>query len=175
MSFWSQANRLHPPKYPAHEMVSPTILVIGYGNTLRGDDGVGYQVAEAIQAWDLDGVKALPCHQLTPELAAEIALAQQVIFVDAAIAPSSNQPDMTLESITPEVGIPFTTHAATPSALLALAKWLYDVAPIASQLTIPAHDFDMGETLSPITARGKVLALARLRMVLQHTNGDAPN
>jgi hydrogenase maturation protease len=27
------------------------ILVIGYGNTLRGDDGVGYQIAETVADW----------------------------------------------------------------------------------------------------------------------------
>ena len=32
------------------------ILVIGYGNTLRGDDGVGPKVAEAVAALALPGV-----------------------------------------------------------------------------------------------------------------------
>ena len=35
------------------------ILVVGYGNTLRGDDGVGPRVAEAIGKRQLPGVRTL--------------------------------------------------------------------------------------------------------------------
>jgi hydrogenase maturation protease len=61
------------------------LLVIGYGNTLRGDDGVGPRVAEAVRALRLPGVSTLVCQMLTPEHAAPISLAQTVIFVDAAV------------------------------------------------------------------------------------------
>ena len=172
MSFWAQANRIRPPEYPVPEIVDLTTLIIGYGNTLRGDDGVGYQVAEAVMEWELKGVKAFPCHQLTPELAAMISSVQQVIFVDAAITPSTNLSSITWESLTPDTEAPFTTHAATPSALLALTKWLYNVTPIAYQLTIPAINFDIGETLSPTTAEGKALALTQLRRTLDQPNQD---
>ena len=60
-------------------------LVIGYGNTLRGDDGVGPRVAEAIHQLALPGVRALVCPMLTPELADPISRAHTVIFVDAAV------------------------------------------------------------------------------------------
>jgi len=46
------------------------VLVIGYGNTLRGDDGLGQRAAEALAQRALpDGVEVLSCHQLTIELA----------------------------------------------------------------------------------------------------------
>ena len=60
-------------------------LVIGYGNTLRGDDGIGPAVAEAVAALGLPGVRVIVAHQLTPELAADLADAQLVVFVDAAV------------------------------------------------------------------------------------------
>ena len=60
-------------------------LVIGYGNTLRGDDGVGPHVAEAIGAMRLPEVHTIVCQQLSPEHAAPISLAETVIFVDAAV------------------------------------------------------------------------------------------
>ncbi|MEO1211217.1 MAG: hydrogenase maturation protease [Cyanobacteria bacterium J06638_20] len=158
----------HPkPTSPqtASDPMSIATLVIGYGNTLRGDDGVGYQIAEAVLDWHIAGVHSLPCHQLTPELAADIAQAQQVVFVDAAIAPTTPPPEITLESLHPDKDLAFTTHTATPSALLALTQWLYGTTPTAYQLTIPAIAFDMGETLSPMTAKGKALALERLRQL----------
>ena len=65
-------------------------LVIGYGNTLRSDDGAGQRVAEKIGQWELPGVGALAVHQLTPELAENIAQADAVIFVDAVATNSEN-------------------------------------------------------------------------------------
>jgi len=32
-------------------------LIIGYGNTLRGDDGAGPRVAEAVAGWGLPNVR----------------------------------------------------------------------------------------------------------------------
>src|SRR5262245_41264787 len=62
------------------------VLVIGYGNTLRGEDGIGPAVAEEVAARGLPGVRVIVAHQLTPELAADIADARLVVFVDAAVS-----------------------------------------------------------------------------------------
>ena len=43
----------------SHPADSRDFLVIGYGNTLRGDDGVGPRVAEAIEKLNLPGVRTL--------------------------------------------------------------------------------------------------------------------
>ncbi|MFI5043071.1 MAG: hydrogenase maturation protease, partial [Acidimicrobiales bacterium] len=60
------------------------VLVIGYGNTLRSDDGVGWHAA-ALLAEDprLAGVEVLAVHQLTPELALDMSRATLVILIDA--------------------------------------------------------------------------------------------
>ncbi|MEI8198364.1 MAG: hypothetical protein WCI73_20925, partial [Phycisphaerae bacterium] len=43
------------------------MLVIGYGNTMRGDDGVGVQIATALAApLAAGGSEALASHQLLP-------------------------------------------------------------------------------------------------------------
>ena len=60
-------------------------LIVGYGNPLRGDDGVGQAVARAFAGEAaIDGVDALACHQLTPELAERFAAAARVVLIDAA-------------------------------------------------------------------------------------------
>jgi hydrogenase maturation protease len=64
---------------------SGSLLVIGYGNTLRSDDGVGQRVAEAVTALSLPDVKTVSCDLLTPEWADPISQAKQVIFVDASV------------------------------------------------------------------------------------------
>ena len=60
-------------------------MVLGYGNTIRRDDGVGPKVADAIAALALAGVRTLACALLTPELADPISQVKAVIFVDAAV------------------------------------------------------------------------------------------
>jgi hypothetical protein len=67
------------------------ILLIGYGNELRGDDGVGPYVAREIDRRDLPGVRTFALHQLAPELAEEIAGADGVIFVDAEECGASDE------------------------------------------------------------------------------------
>ena len=49
------------------------VLVIGYGNTLRNDDGVGPRVAEALEALQLPGVRTLSCALLAPETAEPVS------------------------------------------------------------------------------------------------------
>ncbi|MDA0265906.1 MAG: hydrogenase maturation protease [Cyanobacteria bacterium] len=137
-------------------------LIIGYGNTLRGDDGVGQQVAVAVADWDQPQIQTLAVHQLTPDLAAEIAPFPCVVFVDAALS-TGTDPTIALEKLDLNGSETFTTHIASPPALLALAHRLYDASPTAYLLTIPAVNFDLGEGLSAIATAGKAQALAQLR------------
>ena len=54
------------------------VLVIGYGNTLRQDDGVGPYVAERFEELGLPGVRTLVEAQLSPEHAEVISMAKAV-------------------------------------------------------------------------------------------------
>ena len=68
-------------------MTAAGSLIVGYGNSLRTDDGVGWHAA-GLLATDprLEGAQILARHQLTPELAADISQASLVVLVDAASA-----------------------------------------------------------------------------------------
>jgi hydrogenase maturation protease len=127
------------------------ILVIGYGNTLRGDDGVGPRVAEAVAALNLPGVHALACQMLTPELTDEISQARVAIFVDAAM----DAPDVVqLRKLQPTDSSQLMAHAADPRTMLALARDVFGRAPEAWWLTIPVVNMDFSEALSPAAQRG---------------------
>ncbi|WP_036530906.1 hydrogenase maturation protease [Neosynechococcus sphagnicola] len=152
--------------------VPPQILVIGYGNTLRGDDGIGYQVAEAVAAWQRPHLRSLPVHQLLPELAAAIADVDVVVFIDAAIVSHPSSPHITVESLIAARDATFRTHLITPQFLLGLSQRLYGAAPTAYLLTIPAIDFALGTTLSPLACRGKALALGICHDIFQRLNTD---
>ena len=49
------------------------ILIVGYGNPIRVDDGVGQAVITEVEQWNLTNVRSLSIHQLTPAVAAEMA------------------------------------------------------------------------------------------------------
>jgi hydrogenase maturation protease len=136
------------------------LLVIGYGNTLRSDDGVGPRVAQQIAAARLPGVQTLACALLTPELAEPVSRAGRVVFVDAAVdAPRQVQ----LRPLAPAVSSQVMAHAASPRTVLALARDVFGHAPPAWWLTIPAENLGIGEQLSPAAAAGLVAAVDRIR------------
>ena len=141
------------------------ILVLGYGNTLRGDDGVGPRVAETVATWRLEHVEAIARHQLTPELAEPISRAARVIFVDAAV----NQPDdgVKVASLAPAAGQHVLYHTASPAALLGLAESLFGRAPEAWLVTIPVTEVGIGEQLSPQAQRGVAEALDEVRKLIE--------
>ena len=132
--------------------------MIGYGNSLRRDDGAGLILAHALvhawQALDLP-VSLITDHQLNPELADDIARsgAQLVLFADASAgAPgasieTSAIPDPSLhEGISPSLG-----HHLTPEVVLLYARELFGFHGHGWLLSIPGFDFDHGEGLSAET------------------------
>jgi hydrogenase maturation protease len=144
--------------------VDSLLLVIGFGNTLRSDDGVGPGVAEALEELRLPGVRTMSCLQLTPELADPISRAETAVFVDAAVG---HPGPATMRRIDPSDSSQIMAHAADPRILLALARDAFGRAPEAWLLAIPVEDLGFGERLSPAARRGlkkavrEVLALHR--------------
>jgi hydrogenase maturation protease len=140
------------------------LLVIGYGNELRCDDGVGAKVAAAVAEWNLSGVHALVCHQLTPELAEPISAARCVVFVDAS---ADAEKTVELRKIEPADSAQIMAHAADPRVLLALGEKLFGGYPKAFLLAIPAENFAFGEELSPRARAGLQIALQKIRALAE--------
>ena len=64
-------------------------LLLACGNSLRQDDGVGLRIAEAAeQLFPASRLRIVAAQQFTPEMAAELAATELVIFVDASAAMS---------------------------------------------------------------------------------------
>jgi len=136
-------------------------LVIGYGNSLRGDDGAGILVAELLFERIHDPeIEILPQHQLTPELMEPISRASRVIFIDAAV---SGRPGKVHRiPLRPAPACARFTHQATPESLLAGAQALYGHTPEATLYTIPGRRFETGQELSPAVRRAVNELVARL-------------
>jgi len=141
------------------------LLVIGYGNELRGDDGVGIRVAGAVEDMDLSGVQVLACHQLTPELAEPVSEARMVVFVDAAV---DGAPEVQMRELKPAETGQIMAHVADPRTLLVLERDLFGHCPPAWWLTIPVERIDFSGNLSPLANRGLQNALARIQALAEH-------
>lgn len=136
------------------------VLVIGYGNTLRGDDGAG--VITAGRARDLvEGVDVITAHQLNPEHAEAVAEHPCVIFVDASV----ERHTLGLTILTAARGSSTSgTHAVSPAGILSLAREVYGRAPErALFLEIPALSMEFGDGLTPETSVCVEQALAAIR------------
>jgi hydrogenase maturation protease len=122
-------------------------LIIGVGNTLRGDDGAGIRVAERAGTQFPD-VDVLCVHGLTPELAETVARYDRVIVVDASLTAAG----LRVTTLNPESPFP-RSHNLSPGGILALSSSLYHRAPgEALLIELPVRSAGFGESLSPGTA-----------------------
>ncbi len=144
------------------------ILIIGYGNTLRGDDGVGYRAAEMLaeNATVCAVAEVLACRMLTPELAEKISRVQRVIFLDA----DSRLPTGKIEhrELVPDYHInPGLSHHLNPTQLLGFASVLYDKMPAKAEgLFMGATSFDFVDCLSPEVEAGLRVLMGEIEAII---------
>ncbi|GJM41050.1 MAG: hydrogenase [Ardenticatenaceae bacterium] len=121
-------------------------VVIGIGNPLRGDDGVGWAVIEALEAESGAPITAVSAHQLLPEHIDLFRLEAQVIFVDASVEGTAGEVTVTAVPATKDG--PAASHHLHPGVLLALGEKLYGRMPPAHLITISGQAFGYEEKLS---------------------------
>ncbi|MGD9613035.1 MAG: hydrogenase maturation protease [Kiritimatiellia bacterium] len=128
------------------EISSLPILIYGYGNPGRQDDGLGPALVEELEAWaraeGLAGLVFDSNYQLNAEDAFAVAESRAVVFIDAAKeggAPFEFRP------LAPQNEIAFSTHAMAPGSVLALADELYGARPPAWMLAIRGEAWEPNE------------------------------
>jgi hydrogenase maturation protease len=112
---------------------------------MRGDDVAGPHAARLLAE---RGYRTKDVHQLTPELAEEIASAREVVFLDAhaELAPG----EISIERLTsrPSATTPLE-HSASPAGLLRLTRRAYGAEPLAWLIGMGGADFELSERLTP--------------------------
>ncbi len=123
------------------------VLLIGFGNPGRMDDGLGPAAAEAIEKQMLPGVTVDADYQLTVEDAAAVARHRIVVFADADVG---GPEPFWVRRIGPAADAgSFSTHSVEPGAVLRLAKEMFDAEPEAYLMGIRGYVFnEFGEELS---------------------------
>lgn len=124
------------------------VLVIGLGNALRGDDGVGIRVVETLagEPWPTD-VSFLPTPQLLIEHVDLLRDAGHVVFVDAAVdVPPAV---VVASSLEPHATAAVGFHDVTPATLLALCQAMFGRFPRATLVKIGVESVETSTALSP--------------------------
>jgi hydrogenase maturation protease len=134
------------------------VVVAGYGNPLRGDDGVGWRVAEAIGRRWRGQITVLTGAQPVPEWSLPLSAADVAFFIDAGV---NAGPRLRLRPVaTLRHGL--DGHLFTIEDVLGLTRSLYGQVPASYALELPLHDLGFGEQLSPLTARAATRAIRLL-------------
>jgi hydrogenase maturation protease len=165
------ADRLRKDMFSTLEIVDhrSSIVVVGYGNPLRSDDGIGRRIAQELRSrLDTSRIQIIECHELTPEMADIIRSAMLVVFVDSAIDGFPGEMrHLRLERSSVAGSIPTLSHGRTPDALMALTANLYGVTPAAHLFTVSGSSFEYGEIFSSAVAQAFPSVLAEVELLLR--------
>ena len=140
------------------------LLLLGYGNPDREDDGVAWHILRALaeklelptpesyedefpESTQIDFAFHL---QLTPEMAEDITSYPYVCFIDAH---TGNIPEpVRLIDVDSEFQRSPFTHHLTPQSLLSMCETIYGKKPEAALLSVLGHRFLFTRELSHETA-----------------------
>lgn len=125
-------------------------IVIGYGNTLRGDDGAGVAAADLL-ARARPEADVLTAQALSPDMAERLAECDLAVFLDASV----RTPGVRVTRISPVTCIRHGDgHALSPAGILGLCSGLYGRTPEEAILVeIPSFECGFGEQMSAGTLR----------------------
>ncbi len=125
------------------------ILIFGYGNPGRKDDGLGPMLSEKIGEWlvenNITGIDVDSNYQLNIEDAYSIKDYDLVFFADAS---REDIDHFMIDQVTPSEKAGFNTHTVSPGFVLDLCNKLYNKNPQVFLLHIRGYDFSMEESLS---------------------------
>ena len=114
-------------------------LAIAIGNSLRRDDGVAHEVLQHLDCESRSYV------QLTPEVAAEIAGFETVVFIDADAWASK----LRIEPVPEPQCSGALSHSSSAAEVVAVSRALFGFTGRAVLCRIPASDFSYRSGLTP--------------------------
>ena len=121
-------------------------LIYAIGNPARGDDGFGPAVLKALKKKHLPATEYQINYQLNIEDAELFSHYQLVVIIDAALAKGG----LKLIELHAENTDPHSTHALSPSQVLALSQNLFQFNNRCWLLTTTGTQWDLGNELSDL-------------------------
>ncbi len=125
---------------------NPSLIILAWGNSSRGDDAAGPLLAEKIQSLKHNEILLEEDLQLNIEHVMDLQSGVPVMFIDASCKPEQG---FYLETLTAEADTSISTHSVSPGALLHLfEKTCKKKTPEAFMLHISGKEFELGQTIS---------------------------
>ena len=121
------------------------VLVLGYGNPGRQDDGLGPAAAEVIAGLNIPGVTVEVNYLLNIEDAADAAEHDCVLFLDAA---ETGPEPFEVREVWPAEKLAFTSHIVRPELIVAICQTHFGWTPRAWLVGIRGYDFEFQEGLT---------------------------
>ncbi len=149
---------------PVQKAELDKVLVIGFGNPGRLDDGLGPALSERIALLNIPGVTCDADYQLMIENAADIAKHDIVIFADASVDATA---PFSWSQLKAKADYSFSTHSVSPEAVLQLAATSFSGKARAYLLAIRGYEFNsFGERISEKAQANLDVAASFLHNVL---------
>lgn len=121
------------------------IVVLGWGNASRGDDGLGPLLLARVEALGLSHVTTHEDFQLQLEHALDLKGADIALFLDAG---RGTPAPFAFFETGPRLGLTHTSHAMAPEAVLDVhARVLGEPPPPAFVMAIRGEAFELGSGL----------------------------
>lgn len=143
------------------------ILLYGYGNPGRQDDGLGNAFVDRIEKWiedeGLEGFEFDSNYQLNIEDSEAIADKDLAVFIDASV---EDIEDFCISKVTESSKITFTTHAASPGYIVDLCKQIYGKAPATYLIHIKGSEWAFKEGLTEKAVENLEKALEYMKPLL---------
>lgn len=144
-----------------------TILVVGVGNTLRGDDGIGAYICSCMAALKIPGVETLLTHQLDTVLLDELMQANHIIIADASFEGKSVD-FFKVNGNEPLQGS--SSHHMSAPLLMQMAKTIYQKELPMMICAVAGYRFGMKEKLSVRAKKNADKAVAIIREWINQHN-----
>ncbi|MBE9492707.1 MAG: hydrogenase maturation protease [Bacteroidetes bacterium] len=145
------------------------ILLYGYGNPGRQDDGLGVEFVNRMEKWvcqlGLKGFEFDNNYQLNIEDAEAIKDKDLVVFADASEEKISN---FCFTKVNKSSKVSFTTHSASPGYIVKLCEELFNSKPLVLLLHIKGYSWEFHEGLTEKAENNLKIALDYFQKKLKH-------
>ena len=114
-------------------------IIVGYGNTLRGEDAFGVDVIKELEKVDLENTKLISTFQLTPELVLDLLDFDEIIFIDACYSPDNTY---ALACTVLKQNSTNLSHHISPDVVIAMLNNIYGKYPHFEIHSMLTNNFD---------------------------------
>lgn len=129
----------------SRDYTTPQNCIIGIGNSLRTDDGIGSYICEQLKRRQLNDTEIISKVELDPALAAELHQFKKLIIIDAA----ANNPSFDVRVFKPiqrlaQEATSISSHGVEAVTLASLMEKLYTSKPDIYLVAVKGYDFGVG-------------------------------